>query len=89
SAVHVIGNKDIAEALMKQGGAIEIEVKLKEDAESYSGYKWTSRGPKIYLSAGTTTTVRITIEERAPITYVLPILRTWVLGAKDDETPQF
>ena len=86
-AVNAVGNSQIAEALLQQGGAIEIEIDLESDPESYSGYRWTSQGPPLRFSPGTTTTVRVLIEERAPISYVLPILRTWVYGQKDDRKP--
>lgn len=29
------------------------------------------------LTAGTTTALRVTVEERAPITFLLPFLREW------------
>ncbi len=47
--------------------------------DEYTGYDWTSgKGPKkTPISAGTTASVRVTIEERAPITLVLPFLRRW------------
>lgn len=87
--VNVVGNAEIAEALMKQGGAIEIEATLEKDANSFSGYRWTSKGPELKLSSGTTTTVRVTVERRAPITYVLPLVRAWLTGQKDDRQPEF
>jgi HlyD family secretion protein len=87
SVVNNVGNADIARALVQQGGAIEVEVELERDPQSYSGFRWTSRDPGKKFSAGTTTTVRITIEERAPITYLLPILRTWFMGEQDARQP--
>ncbi|NES67365.1 MAG: NHLP bacteriocin system secretion protein, partial [Okeania sp. SIO2D1] len=45
---------------------------------TFSGYQWSSsKGPQQKLTAGTTTTTRVRVEERAPITFVLPILREW------------
>ena len=41
------------------------------------------------FSAGTTTTVRVIVEQRAPITYVIPMLRTWLFAEKDDHIPTF
>ncbi|MCA9266234.1 MAG: NHLP bacteriocin system secretion protein, partial [Planctomycetales bacterium] len=86
-AVNLVGNDQIAQALMEQGGAIEIMIDLESDSNSASGYRWTSQGPPLRFSPGTTATVRILIEERSPISYVLPILRTWVFGEKDDREP--
>lgn len=86
--VNVVGSPEIAQSLIQQGGAIEVEVELDRDSDSFSGFKWTSKGPEIGFTAGTTTAVSITIEQRTPITYLLPILRKWFLGAQDTEAPQ-
>jgi HlyD family secretion protein len=87
SVVNDVGNAEIAQTLLQQGGAIEVEVELERDPSAYSGFRWTSKDPEKKFSAGTTTTVRITIERRAPITYLLPIFRTWFQGEKDARTP--
>jgi HlyD family secretion protein len=87
SVINTVGNEEIAKALLQQGGAIEVEVELERDPNSYSGFRWTSKDPEKKFSAGTTTTVRITIEQRTPITYLLPILRTWFMGAEDVHKP--
>ena len=88
-AVNVVGNSDLAGALLKQGGAIEIEAELERDPKTTSGFRWTSQGPPMTFSSGTTATVRVTIEQRRPITYLLPLLRTWVFGEKDEVQPKF
>ena len=50
---------------------------LELDSTTPSGYKWSSsKGPHLKISSGTTTVVRVKVEERAPITFVLPILRS-------------
>ena len=72
-----IGNAEVTESLIIPGGQIEILAELKRDPKTVTGYQWSSsRGPAIEISAGTTATVRVMIEERAPITFVLPILRS-------------
>ena len=88
SVINDVGNAEIAQSLLRQGGAIEVEVELDRAPISYSGFRWTSKDPEKKFSAGTTTSVRITIEQRAPITYLLPILRTWLMGARDEQTPE-
>ncbi|MEL6462986.1 MAG: NHLP bacteriocin system secretion protein [Cyanobacteria bacterium J06621_15] len=77
-ATSVVGNPEVVQKLMGQGGKIEAIAKLEIDSKTLSGYKWSSsQGPKLAISPGTTTTVRVTVEERAPITFVLPILKEW------------
>ncbi len=88
SAASMIGNDQLAAALLKQGGAIEVEMDLEQDPSSQSGFRWTGPGPDLTFSAGTTTISRATIEERLPITFVLPFLRTWLYGEKDDVQPK-
>ena len=47
---------------------------------SFSGFKWTSGGPNLKFSAGTTAAVRVTVDERAPITYLFPFLKSIMGG---------
>ena len=78
-ATSVIGNSEVAQRLMeREGGKIEALAKLTVDLHTFSGYQWSSsEGPQLEISPGTTTTVRVTVEERSPLTFVLPILREW------------
>ncbi|MCY2988907.1 MAG: NHLP bacteriocin system secretion protein [Planctomycetota bacterium] len=86
-AINIVGTSELAGAIMPPGGAIEVEAELQPDPTSVSGYRWTSQGPPLQFSAGTTTTVRVTIERRRPISYLFPFVRTWVLGQKDEQPP--
>ena len=71
-----IGNADIAQTFGSNGAVIEIESALETDPNTVSGYKWSSsQGITDQITSGTTATVKITLEERAPITFVLPFLR--------------
>ena len=87
SVVNDVGNSQIAQAMLEQGGAIEVEIELQRNPNAYSGFQWTSKGPEMKFTPGTTSTVRITIEQHAPITYLLPILRAWFLGEQDARSP--
>ena len=51
---------------------------IKVKSKTFSGYKWSSsERAQLKISPGTTTTVRVTVEERSPMTFILPILREW------------
>ena len=78
-ATSVVGNPEVVQQLMgEEGGKIEAIAKLKLDSKTFSGYSWSSsNGPQLEISPGTTTTVRVTVEKRSPISFVLPILREW------------
>ena len=49
---------------------------MKRDSSTVSGYDWGGApGPGMQVTAGTPTEVRVLVEERRPISYVIPILR--------------
>jgi len=82
-----VGNPELAQALLSPGGVIEVAIKL-ETADTPTGFRWTSAGPPDSLSAGTTTRTYVTVEERRPITFLLPILRGWLdSGSPEDTRP--
>ena len=55
---------------------IEVKTSMKRDSSTVSGYDWGGGpGPGIQVTAGTPTEVRVLVEERRPISYVIPILR--------------
>jgi HlyD family secretion protein len=75
-AENMIGNRQIAERLTAGGYLIQVRAALRRDPAMPSLYAWTSsKGPDAAISPGTTTTARVTVDERAPITFVLPFLR--------------
>jgi HlyD family secretion protein len=79
AAANEVGNPDVVQGLVsqKQEGLMQVFSSLETDAATFSGYKWSSSsGPHLKISPGTTTTVRVKVEERAPITFILPILRS-------------
>jgi HlyD family secretion protein len=75
-ALSIIGNADVVQSLLTGGGHIEVISRLENDPSTFSQYKWSSsRGPSLKITAGITTSTRVRVEGRAPITYLLPILR--------------
>ncbi|MBD2526762.1 NHLP bacteriocin system secretion protein [Nostoc sp. FACHB-133] len=78
AAANEVGNSEVLEGLVsQQQGLIQVFSDLDLDTNTPSGYKWSSSiGPHLKISSGTTTVVRVNVEERAPITFVLPILRS-------------
>ncbi len=79
AAANEVGNPEVVEGLVsqKQEGLMQVFAELQMDS-TFSGYKWSSStGPHLKISPGTTTVVRVQVDERAPITFVLPILRSF------------
>ncbi|MBC6474214.1 MAG: hypothetical protein GDA48_16540 [Hormoscilla sp. GM102CHS1] len=61
---------------MKKG--VEVMARLQPDSNTSTGYKWSSSaGPDLDITTGTTTIARVTVEERSPLSFVLPIIREW------------
>jgi HlyD family secretion protein len=79
AAASVVGNPEVVQGLVsdKQEGVIQVFAELKPDTTTFTGYQWSSsKGPNLKISPGTTTTARVKVDERAPITFLLPILRS-------------
>ncbi len=79
-AASLVGNAQLVESLIaKVGPVIEVRSRLETDSSTPSGYRWSSSsGPEnVDISAGITGSARVTVEEQAPITLVIPILRQW------------
>jgi HlyD family secretion protein len=77
AAVLVVGNPAILDLLIPSGPFIQVTSRLDTDRATFTGYKWSSsEGPRMRLSSGLTTSNRITIEQRAPITFIFPFLRS-------------
>lgn len=78
AAANQIGDLEIARSLLAGEHRIEVLAALTADASNQTGFAWTSgQGPPdVQVTGGTTASVRVTIEERAPITFVLPFLRS-------------
>lgn len=75
----VVGNAEIVENVVRAGvPAIQVFARLEVDGSTFSGYRWSSSGgPQRGISEGTTATARVTVEERSPISFLLPLLREW------------
>jgi HlyD family secretion protein len=72
----LIGNAEVVAALAAQGPSLEVVTALAPDPGTFSQYQWSSsQGPPLQITSGTTMTARVVVERRAPMTYLLPVLR--------------
>ena len=72
-----VGNAEVAQRLTAGGDKIEVTVELTR-SDTGEGFKWTSgKDPEIDITAGMNVTVRTKVDERTPISFVIPILRQW------------
>jgi hypothetical protein len=75
--INLIGNAEIAKNLSREGGQMQVWVELQPSPTTFSGYQWSSSlGPDAIVTAGITTSVRVTLETQAPITFVFPLLKS-------------
>lgn len=66
AAASVVGNPEVVAGLVgeKQEGVMQVFADLNHDSTTFSGYKWSSStGPHLKISSGTTTFVRVKVEE--------------------------
>ncbi len=80
AAAKKVGSTQIISGLVSQQQpvVIQISANLNPDEQTFSGFEWSSSsGPQLKMSPGTTTSARVKVEERAPITFILPILRSF------------
>jgi HlyD family secretion protein len=72
----VLQNPELVTRFMNQGPPYAVRVALVPDAKAESGYRWSGGpGPPVKLSSGTTVNASVTIERRAPISLLLPLLK--------------
>jgi HlyD family secretion protein len=78
AAANLIGDLELARGLLGGEARIQVIANLDQDPDDESKFVWTSgKHPKdVEVTAGTTADVRVTIEERKPITLVLPFLES-------------
>lgn len=59
---------------------MQVGVELERNPDTPSGYQWTKgQGPTEAIPEGAIGESRVTIEQRTPISYLMPILR-WLTG---------
>lgn len=75
------GNKDLTAWMLKQGGGavMEVRVDLIKDADTPSGYLWTSvQGAPAVITPGTVCTGSVVVKRQAPITKAFLKLNQWL-----------
>ncbi len=76
----MLHNDKLVEEFSRDGPPIAIRADLKEDPAAPSRFAWTGgTGPDFGIEPGTLVKATITVREQAPVTLILPFLRS-VLG---------
>lgn len=86
----VLRNEDLVRKLTATGPGYLAVVALDRDAQTPSGYRWTSsRGPDATLTVGTTVQAHIESERVAVLSLLLPAIRALLDGPAADGAPQW
>jgi HlyD family secretion protein len=72
-----LSDAGLVQAFVKTSGIpLEVQVRLRPDAGTVSGYEWSSgQGPLTRLSRGTLCTASFVVKEQRPISLALPLLK--------------
>lgn len=94
----IVGSEQLAQTLMENpvpysapdpGEAtnlpvVQVQIQLQRDPNSPTGYQWTrDDSPNVAIPEGAIGDAKVTLEERSPVSYVVPILR-WITGIYGD-----
>jgi HlyD family secretion protein len=72
--LRILENPALVSELSQGGAPMSVVVELRRDANSLSGYQWTSgRGPKMKITSGTLCEGSISLATNHPINLVLPL----------------
>ena len=72
----LLGSAEVVQSLLAGEPRVEVIAVLDRDPNTFSRFHWSSSGgPAMAITPGLTSSMRVTVESRAPITYVLPFLR--------------
>ena len=72
----LLANQELVAELLAGGPPIQVDVALRRDPATPSGYRWSSsRGPDLEISSGTLAAGSIIVREDRPIFLVIPKVR--------------
>lgn len=71
-----LGDDSLVQTFQQNGAVIAVTCELREDPSTVSGYYWSSKkGKTVILDIGTIINADVVIEEKAPITMLIPYLK--------------
>lgn len=79
--MRVLNNSNLVQMLSGRAAPIEVYADLLPSDKTVSGLKWSSPdGPPMKIFSGTICSATVTVREQAPITLVIPLLKSYLLG---------
>lgn len=72
----VLHNQVLTKQFLESGAPTAIRARIKRDAKTYSGYKWSSsQGPQQKVTPGMVADIRITVREQPPFSLIIPAIK--------------
>jgi len=72
----VLDNPDLVKSFAASGPLLALNVSLRIDKRTKSGFRWSSKGgPDIKVTPGTLASAQVIVREQPPITLVIPALK--------------
>ena len=87
-AVRIVGSREVLKPLMNVGGVLGIRATPQPSPQAGAQFEWTSSRQAPQLTAGTSVSLRVVVERRKPISYLLPFLRRSFYGPDRSAEPQ-
>ncbi len=74
-------NEDLAQTLKGKQAVGTVRIRLVADPKDPTGIKWTGKVPeRIHITTGRLCSIQVIVEQRAPVSYILPYVRKTLLG---------
>ncbi len=74
--LRMIPSNELQQYISQQKAFVIIRIEPLKDPSTISGYKWTTKnGPPFPLLEGTIADLEVIIEERRPISFLIPVIR--------------
>lgn len=72
-----LGDDSMVSAMQQQGPCVEVVIDLEKDSSTASGYAWSNRkGETVSLEENTMVSVKVRVKEDAPISKLIPFLKS-------------
>ncbi|MGI6069853.1 MAG: HlyD family efflux transporter periplasmic adaptor subunit [Blautia sp.] len=73
----MLGDDVMVQGFQQQGPCVEVLISLKKDDDTVSGYAWSNRkGETVELAENTPISAKVRIKENAPISKLIPFLKS-------------
>lgn len=75
--LQVLGDETMVQAYQQQGPCVEVLISLEKDESTASGYAWSNKkGESVELAENTPITAKVRVKEDAPISKLIPFLKS-------------